>query len=170
MASTTSRRGWASGRPPAAWVQAGGGSSASSSVHSGSEVSEGERRLRWLGWGVVGVAVTGHTGGGAPGRLVGLVAQVATRSPVCGANRQAPRRHRNRATLRQGRPAHRFRNRHLEPEVAGELVDPPGPGGVRSVRELHSWTEESSKNEREWRWAFPATGGRKRSPAASGPC
>src|SRR6266540_1942346 len=109
MASTTSRRGWASGRPPAAWVQAGGGSSASSSVHSG---SEGSRRLRWLGWGDVGVAVTGHTGGGAPGRLVGLVAQVATRSPVCGANRQAPRRHRNRATLRQGRPAHRFRNRH----------------------------------------------------------
>src|SRR6266542_2226791 len=126
MASTTSRRGWASGRPPAAWVQAGGGSSASSSVHSGSVVSEGWRRLRWLGWGDVGVAVTGHTGGGAPGRLVGLVAQVATRSPVCGANRQAPRRHRNRATLRQGRPAHRFRNRHLDrPEDgADERAEP----------------------------------------------
>src|SRR5829696_7648913 len=28
----------------------------------------------------------------------------------------------------------------LEPEVVGELVDPPGPGGVRGVREPHSWT------------------------------
>src|SRR6266498_704588 len=28
----------------------------------------------------------------------------------------------------------------LEQEVAGELVDPPGPGGVRGVREPHSWT------------------------------
>src|SRR4029453_13761991 len=28
----------------------------------------------------------------------------------------------------------------LEPEVAGGLVDPPGPGGVRGVREPHSWT------------------------------
>ena len=26
----------------------------------------------------------------------------------------------------------------LEPEVAGELVDPPGPGGVRGVREPHA--------------------------------
>ena len=26
----------------------------------------------------------------------------------------------------------------LEPEVGGELVDPPGPGGVRRVSESHS--------------------------------
>src|SRR5258708_3887264 len=39
-----------------------------------------------------------------------------------------------RATRRRQRP------HVLQPEVAGELVDPPGPGGVRGVREPHSWT------------------------------
>ncbi len=39
------------------------------------------------------------------------------------------------------RAARRRQRPHvLQPEVAGELVDPPGPGGVLGVREPHSWT------------------------------
>jgi hypothetical protein len=39
------------------------------------------------------------------------------------------------------RAAPRWQRPHvLQPEVAGGLVAPPGTGGVRDVREPHSWT------------------------------
>ena len=44
--------------------------------------------------------------------------------------------HQPREVVRAAR--RRQRPHVLEPEVAGELVDPPGPGGVRGVREPHS--------------------------------
>src|SRR5215218_7040166 len=46
------------------------------------------------------------------------------------------RLHQPREVVRAARP--RQRPHILEPEVAGELVDPPGPGGVRGVCEPHS--------------------------------
>src|SRR5215207_6938873 len=46
--------------------------------------------------------------------------------------------HETREVVRAAR--RRQRPHVLEPEVVGELVDPPGPGGVRGVREPHSWT------------------------------
>ena len=39
-----------------------------------------------------------------------------------------------------GAARRRQRPHVLEPEVVGELVDPPGSGGVRGVGEPHSWT------------------------------
>src|SRR5215204_100220 len=46
--------------------------------------------------------------------------------------------HQPREVVRAAR--RRQRPHVLQPEVAGDLVDAPGPGGVRGVREPHSWT------------------------------
>src|SRR5882724_5764920 len=68
--------------------------------------------------------------------------------PSTGSRRACGRRPRNFATVGRGHHLHqprevvraagrRQRPHVLEPEVASELVDPPGPGGVRTVREPH---------------------------------
>src|SRR5512133_234616 len=59
-----------------------------------------------------------------------------------GASRRVTRGHQLHQPREVVRAARRRQRPHvLEPEVGGELVDPPGPGSVRSVREPHSWTE-----------------------------
>src|SRR5262245_61156254 len=115
--------------------------------------TKGERGEVRAGWGLTQIRRQPVAEGGHPGAEAGIRAVPTEELPELPPGRPeradgagGPLRRVARGNrLHQPRevvPAARCWQRPhvLQPEVPGELVDAPGPGGVRGVREPHAWT------------------------------